>query len=111
MSALAGDEFVEMRAESGLRHQVDAAFARAGVGRSIAFELSTSDNVVRFVQLGFGVAVVPRSAADGRDVAVLALADTDAVHPVSLVHRAPTPSAPSAQALLALLDGGVGPAS
>jgi DNA-binding transcriptional LysR family regulator len=111
LSALAGDEFVEMRAESGLRHQVDAAFARAGVGRSIAFELSTSDNVVRFVQLGFGVAVVPRSAADGRDVAVLALADTDAVHPVSLVHRAPTPSAPSAQALLALLDGGVGPAS
>ena len=61
-----------MRAESGLRHQVDAAFARAGVTRRIAFELTTSDAVVRFVALGFGPALVPRSAAAARpdDVAV-----------------------------------------
>jgi hypothetical protein len=58
--------FVEVRAESGLRHQVDAAFARAGVTRRIAFELSTSDAVVRFVALGFGPAIVPRSTAADR---------------------------------------------
>jgi DNA-binding transcriptional LysR family regulator len=51
-----------MRAESGLRQQVDAVFARAGVTRRIAFELSTSDAVVRFVALGFGPALIPRSA-------------------------------------------------
>ncbi|HEY7815216.1 MAG TPA: LysR family transcriptional regulator [Nakamurella sp.] len=108
LATLAGEEFVEMRAESGLRHQVDAAFARAGIARSIAFELSTSDAVVRFVRLGLGVALVPRSAAEGRDVAVRSLADPLAVHPVSLVHRAPAPSAPSARAFLALLaDRGV----
>jgi len=45
---------LEMRPESGLRCQVDAVFARAGVSRRIAFELSTSDAVVRFVALGFG---------------------------------------------------------
>ena len=39
----------------GFRHQVDAAFARAGVARRVAFELATSDAVVRFVGLGFGV--------------------------------------------------------
>ncbi len=100
---LATDEFVEMRPESGLRRQVDAVFARAGIQRSIAFELSTSDNVVRFVQLGFGVALVPRSSTTGRDVVAAALTDPEAAHPVSLVHRAPAPSAPSARAFLALL--------
>jgi DNA-binding transcriptional LysR family regulator len=96
--------FVEMRAESGLRTQVDAAFTRAGATRRIAFELATSDAVVRFVGLGFGAAVVPRSAAVGAsDVVVLELDDPAARHPVSLVHRRPAPSAPSARAFLALL--------
>jgi len=101
---LAGEEFVEMRPESGLRHQVDAAFARAGATRSVAFELSTSDNVVRFVQLGFGMAVVPRSSAAGREVPVRPLTDPAARHPVSLVHRSPAPSGPAARAFLALLE-------
>src|SRR6266542_3688056 len=97
--------FIEMRAESGLRHQVDAAFARARVTRRIAFELSTSDAVVRFVALGFGPAVVPRSAAATRPhaVAVLELADPAARHPISLIHRHPEPTAPSARAFLTLL--------
>jgi DNA-binding transcriptional LysR family regulator len=100
----AASAFVEMRAESGLRTQVDAAFARAGVTRRIAFELATSDAVVRFVALGFGVAVVPRSAAArADDVDVLELADLAARHPITLVHRHPEPSAPSARAFLALL--------
>ena len=106
LATLAGESaFVEMRAESGLRHQVDAAFARAGVTRRIAFELATSDAVVRFVALGFGPALVPRSAAAARpdDVAVLELADPAARHPISLVHRRPEPTAPSARAFLALL--------
>ncbi len=106
LSELAGDEFVEMRPESGLRRQVDAAAQRAGLRRSVAFELSTSDNVVRFVELGFGVALVPSSAAHGRDVRVRGLTDPGARHPVGLVHRSPAPSAPAAQALLALLESG-----
>jgi len=87
-----------MRAESGLRQQVDAAFARASEARRIAFELSTSDALVRFVALGFGSALVPRSAATTRpdDVAVVELADPRG-HPISLVHRHPAPTAPSAR--------------
>jgi DNA-binding transcriptional LysR family regulator len=95
--------FVEMRAESGLRRQVDATFERAGLSRRIAFELSTSDAVVRYVALGFGAAIVPLSSAARTDVAVLALADPLARHPVSLIHRQPAPSAPSARAFIALL--------
>ena len=99
----AGSAFVEMRAESGLRRQVDATFARAGVERRIAFELSTSEAVVRFVRLGFGPAVVPRSAVVA-GLAVHQLADPEARHPIALVHRDPAPSAPSARAFLALLS-------
>ena len=107
LAALAAEPaFIEMRAESGLRQQVDAAFARAGVVRRIAFELATSEAVVRFVGLGFGAAVVPHSAAAGADnVTVLRLADPAARHPISLVHRRPEPSAPSARAFLKLLGG------
>ncbi|MGE0299021.1 LysR family transcriptional regulator [Pseudonocardia sp.] len=98
--------FVEMRAESGLRRQVDAVFARAGLTRRIAFELATSDAVARFVAHGFGPAVVPRSAVEARpgDVSALDLADPDARHPIVLVHRGPAPSAPGARAFLAVLD-------
>ena len=106
LAALAADSaFVEMRPESGLRCQVDAAFARAGVSRRVAFELSTSEAVVRFVALGFGPAVVPRSAAAARADALdmLELADPAARHPIGLVHRQPEPSAPSARAFLTLL--------
>ena len=94
-----------MRAESGLRHQVDAAFDRAGVSRRIAFELSTSEAVVRYAALGFGAAIVPLSAVATRpdDVAWLRLADPAARHPISLVHRHPQPTAPSARAFLAHL--------
>ena len=61
--------------------------------------------MVRFVALGFGSALVPRSAATTRpdDVAVVELADPAARHPISLVHRHPAPTAPSARAFLALL--------
>ena len=58
-----------------------------------------------FVALGFGPALVPRSAAITRpdDVAAVELADPVARHPISLVHRHPAPTAPSARAFLALL--------
>lgn len=103
-----GRPFVETRPESGLRLQVDAAFDRAGVIRTAAFALSTSDAVVRYVGLGFGAALVPRSATTGRSaVAVLGLSDALAQHPVCLVHRQPEPSAPSARAFMALLPAGL----
>jgi DNA-binding transcriptional LysR family regulator len=102
----AAGPLIEMRAESGLRLQVDAAFERAGVERTVAFELGTSDAVVRFAGLGFGAALVPASAAEGAsDVAILPLDDPAARHPIGLVHRSPAPSAPSARAFLALLLG------
>lgn len=94
---------VDMRPESGVRRQVDAVFVRAGVTRVVAFELATSDAVVSMVASGLGIAVVPRSATDAGTVVALALTDPLARHPTCLVHRAPRPAAPSAQAFLDLL--------
>ena len=98
--------------------QVDAAFTRAGVQRGVAFELDTSDAVVRFVGLGFGAAVVPASTAaghtagtEGGEVAALPLDDPAARHPVSLVHRRPEPPPPAARAFLALLSPAIPPAT
>jgi DNA-binding transcriptional LysR family regulator len=103
----AAGPFIDMRGEAGLRLQVDAAFDRAGVERTVAFELGTSDAVVRFAGLGFGAALVPASAAEGvPDVAVLTVDDPAARHPIGLVHRSPAPSTPSARAFLALLLDG-----
>ncbi|MGY1704549.1 LysR family transcriptional regulator [Geodermatophilus sp. SYSU D00697] len=101
----AAGPFVDMRDGTGLRLRVDAAFDRAGVQRSVAFQLGTSDAVVRFVGLGFGAALVPASAAEGvAGAVVVALDDPAARHPIGQVHRSPVPSAPSARALLSLLE-------
>src|SRR6476646_5344333 len=75
--------FVEMRAESGLRRQVDAAFERAGATRRIAFELGTSESVVRYVGLGFGAAVGGESRRPGADLARSAGAASGQPHPPS----------------------------
>ncbi len=105
----AAGPFIEMRAESGLRLQVDAAFDRAGVQRAVAFELSTSESVVRFAGLGFGAALVPVSATStATGVGVLPLGDPEARHPISLVHLEAGPSTPSARAFVALLREHVG---
>ena len=98
-----------MRPESGLRLQVEATFERAGVRRAVAFELGTSDSVVRFVRLGFGAALVTASTASpATGVRVLRLSDPAARHSISVVHRRPEPSTPSARAFLALLLGARG---
>ncbi|TFV77631.1 LysR family transcriptional regulator [Blastococcus sp. CT_GayMR19] len=96
--------FIDMRPESGLRLQVDAAFDRAGIARRVAFEVGSSDGVVRFVGLGFGAALVPASAIGAAaEVSVLRLDDPDARHPIGLVHPRPRPAAPSARAFLDLV--------
>jgi DNA-binding transcriptional LysR family regulator len=96
--------FVDVRGESGLRQQVDAAFLQANVDRAVSFELSTSDSVMRYVELGFGSAVMPKSVAARRPkLVVVQLSDFQAKYRVSLLHRHPEPSAPTARAFLGFL--------
>ncbi|CAI7977286.1 LysR family transcriptional regulator [Frankia sp. Hr75.2] len=106
-----GTRFIELRTGSGLRLQVDAAFTRAGITtRTIAFELTNLGDIIRFAALGLGAAIVTASAARkaaeaSGDIGVLRLDDHAARHTISLIYRKPAPSAPSARAFLATLDG------
>ncbi|WP_026926980.1 LysR family transcriptional regulator [Granulicoccus phenolivorans] len=100
---------VELRAASGLRHYVDAAFDRLGVRRQVAFDVATTDEQIRYAALGMGFALVPTSATEPgqlrQQVAVLPVTGLAARHPVALVHRRPAPTSPAARALIAeILD-------
>ncbi len=52
---------------AGIRHQFDAACAEAGIRPRIAFEASTPLALADLAERGLGVAIMPRSAAIGRD--------------------------------------------
>lgn len=98
--------FIDCHGDSGVRAQVDLAFARAGVGRHITFELGSLHDVARMAALGLGAAIVPTSVVDGVDDAgathVLRLSDADALQPLALVFRDPPPTSPAARAFLEL---------
>ncbi|MFF7634681.1 LysR family transcriptional regulator [Kitasatospora sp. NPDC008050] len=103
---------------TGLRHQVEAAFARAGLVADQSFEIGQIHDMVRLAAAGVGITVVPRSAVRGpgscesltTGAAVLELTDAAAVNEVSVVYEAER-LAPAAAAFLAVLGvGGPGDA-
>lgn len=95
---------VELRAVTGLRLYVDAAFEALGVARRVAFEVATTDESIRYASLGMGFALVPQpTVAPGQlrnQVSVLRISDAKLHHPVALVHRRPAPTSPAARVLV-----------
>lgn len=99
--------FIDCHQDSGLRTQVDLAFARAKVSRHVAFELGNLLDVARMAALGLGVAIVPASVGEtlpqfGGQYSVVRLSDPLAVQPVALVFRDPAPLSPAARAFVEL---------
>jgi len=87
--------FIHFIAGSGVRRQVDAAFARAGVTILHSFEIAQLSDMVRLAALDIGVTVVPACVTTSgvefqgtEPYQVIRLADTAAVHPVSVVYDA-----------------------
>jgi DNA-binding transcriptional LysR family regulator len=52
---------------AGIRHQFDAACARAGITPRIGFEASTPLALADLAERGLGIAIVPASVSRGRD--------------------------------------------
>jgi DNA-binding transcriptional LysR family regulator len=112
VDALVGSRpFIHFLAGSGVRHYVDAAFARAGVRADHSFEMGELSDMVRLAARDIGVTIVPAcvtvSGADlqaGEQYQVIRLADSAAVHPVSVVYDAGHLSA-AASAFLETLAG------
>lgn len=98
---------VELRDGTGLRLELDRAFARAGVVRTIGVEVATTVDAVRYAAFGFGYALVPESVlAGGRlrgNASVLTITGDPIRHPIAVIYEEPQPTSPAAAELLARL--------
>ena len=101
---LAGDPFISFRAGSRLRELLDSAAAAAGFEPRIALESNESRRIRSLVSGGLGVAILPRSDADGpgAPIAVARLTEPELTRDVTLASRAGRRHSPAAQAFLAL---------
>jgi DNA-binding transcriptional LysR family regulator len=63
---LTGETFVDGPPSWGTRLANDRAFARAGAGRTIRFEINETATIIEFVRAGAGLALLPRSMTEGR---------------------------------------------
>jgi DNA-binding transcriptional LysR family regulator len=97
---------------TGIRRHVDEALLRAGLETTTPFEMNQAVDMLRFAALGLGVTVVPKALAHrtSRQLEELAapyrtfaLADTAAVHPVTVIDDRARRSA-AATAFLSLLE-------
>ncbi|WP_406119976.1 LysR family transcriptional regulator [Streptomyces sp. NBC_00989] len=109
-------QLIQFTRGSGLRRQVEAAFARAGVEPGQHFQVGQIQDMIRLAARGIGVTVVPRSSvlddsapgASLRDVLpygarALRIADEAAVHTICAVHDSKR-LAPAAAAFLEVVE-------
>lgn len=66
LTDLANRQLIALPVGAGIRHQFDAACAKAGVTPRIAFEASTPLALADLAERGLGVAIVPASVPRGR---------------------------------------------
>jgi DNA-binding transcriptional LysR family regulator len=100
--------FLESHPDSGLRAQVDTACTRARTRRQVVCEMRNPADLAALALQGLGVAIVPLQVAQaavpaGQQPSMLRLADPQAMQPVALVHRDPSPASPAVQAFLWLV--------
>ncbi|MEV5533150.1 LysR family transcriptional regulator [Streptomyces prunicolor] len=117
-------QLIQFTRGSGLRRQVEAAFARAGVEPGQHFQVGQIQDMIRLAARGIGVTVVPRSSvfldpvpdqnppdknpSDTKDALpygarALRIADEAAVHTICAVHDSKR-LAPAAAAFLEVVE-------
>ncbi|MGA5499633.1 LysR family transcriptional regulator [Streptomyces umbrinus] len=109
---LGGEPFVDFHPDWGPRRTTDAAFAAAGVHRTVALEVNDVHSLLDLVEEGLGIAVVPRHFAHKRRALPALPLKVDTETPYETVAMLPPPEAtsPAARALMSLLEtGGLAP--
>jgi DNA-binding transcriptional LysR family regulator len=66
LAELAERPLISLPVGAGIRHQLDSAFASAGISARIAFEAATPLALAQLAERGLGVAIVPSSVSRGR---------------------------------------------
>jgi DNA-binding transcriptional LysR family regulator len=104
MAELADEQFISFREGARLRELLFGAGRYAGFEPRVTLESNESRRVRRLVSRGLGVAILPRSDAEGpgADVAVASLTEPALSRDITLAWRAGRRHAPAAAAFLAL---------
>lgn len=102
---LAGEVFVDFHPDWGPRRATDAAFAAAGVRRTVALEVNDVHSLLDLVDENLGIAVVPRHFRHKRtSLTALPLKGVDEAAYETVVLLPPErATSPAARALIALL--------
>lgn len=105
LADLAGEVFVDFHPDWGTRRSTDAAFAAAGVRRTVALEVNDVHSLLDLVEENLGIAVVPQHFRHKRpNLAALPLSGTDeAVYETVVLLPPETAVSPAARALITLL--------
>ncbi|WP_367325400.1 LysR family transcriptional regulator [Streptomyces sp. HUAS ZL42] len=105
---LEGEAFVDFHPDWGPRRATDAAFAAAGVRRTVALEVNDVHSLLDLVDEDLGIAVVPRHFRHKREaLTALPLKGTgEAVYETVALLPPPQATSPAARALMALLETG-----
>lgn len=99
---LSAEEFVDFTSGTPGRAQSDQAFAAAGIDRQVAFEVTAADLMVRLVQRGLGVAMLP-SAYMPQVTGLVSIPVTDAPARIEHLVWSRTTITPAAAAFLTIL--------
>ncbi|ADI08205.1 LysR family transcriptional regulator [Streptomyces bingchenggensis BCW-1] len=100
---LSAEVFVDLPAGTAGRAQSDQAFSAAGLGRDVAFEVTTADFIGRLVGQGLAIAMLP-AAYVPQLTGVTTIEVTDAPARVEYAIWSPVGRPPAATAFLAILD-------
>jgi len=104
MAELSDQDFISFRQGARLRELLVSAARQAGFEPHVTVESNESQRVRRLVALGLGVAILPRSDAEGpgADVAVATLSEPELSRDVTLAWRGGRRHAPAAAEFLQL---------
>lgn len=105
LAALRDEQLILFPPHSSLRMVIDDFFARAGLSVTPTIETGWLEMGIRFVEVGLGVAVVPRAVTllPYRDVRVVEIDEAHIPHrALTALHRADTPHRRTIGRLLAL---------
>ena len=111
LADLAQESFITFREGARLRELLTSSAARAGFRPRIALESNESRRIRSLVSRGLGVAILPRSDAEGPGaiVAVSDLVKPSLTRDVTLASRAERRPSPAAEAFLAIALDEYGP--
>jgi DNA-binding transcriptional LysR family regulator len=102
MAELAGEDFISFRAGARLRELLVSAGHSADFEPQVTVESNESQRIRRLVSRGLGVAILPRSDAQGpgAEIAVVKLADPSLSRDITLAWREGRRHAPAAAEFL-----------